>query len=64
MFWYKNTDTVDIDARSIGVHNTHGHANRGLSIQIKHNGDRRLLKKADELANLIANFLNEQEPNK
>lgn len=63
MRWYPNTDTVDISARSIGIHLLNGPDNRGLCIQIRHNGERDLLKKATEMANLITALLNEQGEN-
>lgn len=59
-----NTDTVDIDDKCIGLSPRrstiprdvaeHIHANRGLHIQIRHNGDAQAFAQANELARLIA----------
>lgn len=56
--WLKNTDTVDIDAKCLGV-TTLGYENRGLHIQIRHNGDKRLFEAACKIANVIEKALNE-----
>lgn len=56
--FYKNTDTIDIDAKSIGV-TTFSYPNRGLSIQIRHNREKELFKTANEMASFIAASLNE-----
>lgn len=53
-----NTDTVDIDAKCIGVHSWNGLDNRGLGIQIRHNKDPQLFKLANQMAKIIAEALN------
>ena len=63
MRWYQSTDNIDISAHSIGIHNTRMLPERGLHIQIRHNGDVELFIRANELAELIAAFLNGETKN-
>jgi hypothetical protein len=53
------TDTVDIAAKSVGIHTMNGLDNRGLCIQIRHNGDKELFEKANKIAEIITKVLNE-----
>lgn len=52
----KNTDSVDIDDKSLGI-SAYGEGdlnnNRGLKIQIRHNGDKATFERANELSRLI-----------
>ena len=63
--WMVNTDTVDIDAKSIGIKcfdasdDTEILDNRGLSIQIRHNGRYATGLYATRMAEIIANALND-----
>ena len=52
------TDNVDIDAESIGVHTLNSFDNRGLCIQIRHNGNKKLFALANEMARIIERALN------
>ncbi|HEY0749559.1 MAG TPA: hypothetical protein VGD26_00310 [Chitinophagaceae bacterium] len=61
MKFYKSTDTVDIAAKSIGIHTMESFDNRGLCIQIRHNGDKRLFDLANEIAEKIVKALNENQ---
>jgi len=56
--FYGNTDTVDIDAKSLGIHCMPGFDNRGLSIMIRHNGDKKLFELANEMSKIIVEALN------
>lgn len=59
-----NTDSVDIDQKCIGLSPRrssipsdvaeHIHRDRGLHIQIRHNGDRQAFTQANDLSRLIA----------
>lgn len=54
-----NTDSVDIDAKCIGLDVQYGkvtelHTNRGLHIQIRHNRDQATFEEANRVARLIA----------
>lgn len=60
MKFYKNTDSVDIAAKSIGVHCGENLDNRGLCIQIRHNGNKELFEKACKMAEVIVKALNEE----
>lgn len=60
MKFYKNTDTVDIAAKSIGISNNAGLVDRGLSIQIRHNRHAGQFRVANELADKIVSVLNER----
>lgn len=53
----KNTDTVNIDNKSVGV-TSFGYDARGLGIEIKHNRDKALFSTANEMADIIAEALN------
>jgi hypothetical protein len=59
MKFYKNTDTVDIAAKSLGISNDQGLDNRGLHIQIKHNGKHGDI--AERISTVIVNALNEAD---
>jgi len=61
MKFIKSTDNVDIAAKSIGIHTMEGLDNRGLHIQIRHNGDKELFEKACKMAEIIVKALNEAE---
>jgi len=54
-----NTDTVDIDAKSLGVHPMPGFNNRGLCIQIRHNRNKELFDIANKMAKIIQKALND-----
>lgn len=56
--FYPTTDTRDIEMKSIGVHN-YGYDNRGLSIQIRHNGEKDLFNTANIMSRIIAKALND-----
>lgn len=53
-----NTDTIDIDAKSLGVSNDARLDNRGLHIQIRHNKDKAQFALAVEISNVIVDALN------
>jgi hypothetical protein len=55
--FFPNTDTVDIEARSLGIHGP-GYKARGLCIQIRHNLDYDLLKSAGVMQDIIVEALN------
>jgi len=57
-----NTDTVDIDAKCVGV-STFDYANRGLKIQIRHNREAVLFEAANRMAEIISQALNEAVKN-
>lgn len=57
MKFYKSTDSVDIAAKSIGIHTT-GLDDRGLCIQIRHNGNKELFEQANKMAQIIVDALN------
>jgi hypothetical protein len=59
MKFYRNTDTVDIAAKSLGISNNQSHKDRGLTIQIRHNKDKELFKEACKIQEVIVNALNE-----
>lgn len=61
MKFYKSTDSVDIAAKSIGVKSMQSFDDRGLCIQIRHNGDKELFEKANTMAEIIVQVLNEDE---
>lgn len=60
----QNTDSVDIQQKCLGLDATrsgfprdvadHIHTNRGLHIQIRHNGDKQTFAQSVEIANLLA----------
>ena len=60
----KNTDSTDIDQKCIGLDasrafipadvRSHVHKNRGLHIQIRHNGDKQTFARASAVCDLIA----------
>jgi len=54
-----NTDNVDIDAKSIGVHPSPGFKDRGLCIQIRHNRNKELFNLANKVDKIIVKALNE-----
>jgi hypothetical protein len=56
--FYNNTDTVDIVAKSIGISSSGSFDDRGLKIQIRHNGDKELFRLANEMAQKIVKALN------
>jgi hypothetical protein len=56
--YYKNTDTVDIGNKQLGISNNRMLDNRGLHITIQHNGDKELIDEACVLQTLIVEFLN------
>lgn len=63
MKFYKNTDTVDIDAKSLGVSAYSRELDlkdRGLCIQIRHNGDKELFEKACRMVEVITKALNDE----
>ena len=55
--FYIGTDSVDIDARSLGVHGP-GYDSRGLCIQIRHNYDKDLFLTAAIMQDIIVDALN------
>jgi hypothetical protein len=60
MKFIKNTDTIDINAKSLGVHPLDGFNDRGLCIQIRHNGDPGLFRLANKISEVIVEALNEE----
>ena len=54
----KNTDTIDIQNKAIGVHTINGLDNRGLCISINHNGKKEQFDIANEMASVITHALN------
>ncbi len=65
MKFVKCTDNVDIEADSLGISPMKGLENRGLCIQIRHNGDKELFEKACKMVEIIVHALNEaEEPTK
>ena len=60
----KNTDSIDVQQKCIGMNITrttwpidvrdHLRTNRGLHLQIRHNGDKQTFGQANEVANLIS----------
>jgi len=59
MRFYNNTDAVDIDNKSLGVSNDLSLDNRGLNINIKHNGNREQFELACKIQAIIVKALNE-----
>jgi hypothetical protein len=57
MKFFQNTDTVDIAAKSVGISCNQMLDDRGLHIQIKHNGTH--FKIANKMAKIIVDALNE-----
>lgn len=57
--FYGNTDTVDIDAVSLGISCSAGLASRGLHIQIRHNREGHVFKVACSMIPIIVHALNE-----
>ena len=53
MRFYLNTDTVDIDAKSIGVHNDSQLPDREFCIQIRHSGTKESVEEATKIGCLI-----------
>jgi hypothetical protein len=54
-----NTDSVDIEAKAIGLHVSYDrpsdlHTNRGLHIQIRHNRDKATFKEANRVAKEVS----------
>jgi len=54
----RNTDTVDIDARCLGISPSPGFKSRGLHIQIRHNRTS-LFQTASDVQAIILRALNE-----
>lgn len=60
MKFYNNTDTVDIAAKSLGISTDQSLDDRGLKIQIRHNGNKELFEKACRMAQIITEALNKE----
>lgn len=58
MKFYNNTDTVDIDNKSLGVSNDASLDNRGLKISINHNGQKDQFETACKIQRIIVDALN------
>lgn len=58
MRFYNNTDTLDIDNKSLGVSNDANLDNRGLKISIKHNGQKDQFEMACKIQQIIIEALN------
>lgn len=58
MRFYNNTDTVDINNKSLGVSNDASLDNRGLKISINHNGQKDQFETACKIQRIIVDALN------
>jgi hypothetical protein len=57
MWYYVNTDTIDIELKQIGIHKINT-VNREHCIGIRHDGTKESVEEATRLAHEIAGFLN------
>lgn len=59
MRFYNNTDTMDIDNKSLGVSNDLSLNDRGLKINIRHNKSKEQFEVACKIQAIIVKALNE-----
>lgn len=58
--FYNNTDTVDIDAKCLGISSNASINDSGLNIQIRHNGSKYLFNLANKMSKVIIDALNKE----